>query len=36
MHPNTEEHLVSKSPFGTVGVPNDTLKGQISPFWALA
>ena len=25
-HPNMEERLVSKSPFGTFGAPNDTLK----------
>ena len=32
MHPNTEERLVSKSPFGTFRVPNGTLKGPNWPF----
>ena len=35
-HLNTGECSMSKSPFGTFGVPNDTLKGLNFPFWALA
>ena len=31
-HSNTKEHLVSKSQFGTFGVPNDTLKGLNFPL----
>ena len=31
-HPNTKERSVSKSQFGTFGVPNDTLKGPNFPL----
>ena len=31
-HLNTKEHLVSKSQFGTFGVPNGTLKGPNYPW----
>ena len=30
-HPNMKDHLMSKSQFGTFGVPNGTLKGQNFP-----
>ena len=33
MHPNIEEHLVSKSPFETFGVSNSTFKrAEFPPF----
>ena len=31
-HPNTKECSMSKSQFGTFGVPNGTLKGPNFPF----
>ena len=31
-HPNMKERSVSKSQFGTFGVPNDTLKGPYFPL----
>ena len=35
-HPNAKEHSESNSQLGTFGVPNGTLKGLNSMFWALA